>query len=240
MGYSFQSRVRFSEAGENGTLTLPGIMDYFQDCCTFQAESIGHTTKNLIRRNRVWVLSAWQVVVNRYPQQGETIITTTFPYEFRAFLGMRNFTMETEAGEKLAWANSWWSYLNVKTGLPEKLLEEDMRGYILEDKLDMDYAPRKINLPGRNDSSFLAQEPFAVQKHHLDVNHHVNNCQYVHIAQEYLPEGFLPGQVRVEYKKQGRLGDVFYPGVWMDKERIVVSIDNEKHEPYAVMEFKGH
>ena len=237
MGYSFQSRVRFSEAGEDGKLTLPGIMDYFQDCCTFQAESIGQTSKNLKKRNRVWVLSAWQVVVSRYPMQGETIITTTYPYQFRAFLGMRNFTMETEDGERLAWANSWWSFLNIQTGLPEKLLEEDMRGYVLEEKLDMDYAPRKINLPDRNAPSFQTEEPFAVQKHHLDVNHHVNNCQYVHIAQEYLPKGFSTRQVRVEYKKQGRLGDFFYPGIWTEDGKVIVSIDNEKQEPYAVMEF---
>lgn len=41
MGYSFESRVRYSEIGENGCLELPGILDYFQDCCTFQSESIG-------------------------------------------------------------------------------------------------------------------------------------------------------------------------------------------------------
>ena len=41
MNYSFNSRVRYSETGEDGRLTLPGALNYFQDCCTFQAESIG-------------------------------------------------------------------------------------------------------------------------------------------------------------------------------------------------------
>lgn len=31
MSYSFESRVRFSEIGEKGCLTLPGVLDYFQD-----------------------------------------------------------------------------------------------------------------------------------------------------------------------------------------------------------------
>lgn len=39
--YSFESRVRYSEIGEDGRLTLPGILNYFQDCCTFQSASIG-------------------------------------------------------------------------------------------------------------------------------------------------------------------------------------------------------
>ena len=31
MSYSFKGRVRYSEIGENGCLTLPGIQDYYQD-----------------------------------------------------------------------------------------------------------------------------------------------------------------------------------------------------------------
>ena len=41
MPYSFEGRVRYSETGENGFLTLPGILNYFQDCSTFQSEEVG-------------------------------------------------------------------------------------------------------------------------------------------------------------------------------------------------------
>mgnify|MGYP000603361539 CR=1 FL=1 len=36
MKYSFTSRIRYSEIGEDGNLTLPGLINYFQDCSTFQ------------------------------------------------------------------------------------------------------------------------------------------------------------------------------------------------------------
>ncbi len=58
MGYSFDSRIRYSEIGENGCLTLPGILNYFQDCCTFHSESIGQGMEAVNKRERVWVLSA--------------------------------------------------------------------------------------------------------------------------------------------------------------------------------------
>ena len=51
MSYSFKGRVRYSEIGENGCLTLPGIQDYYQDCCTFQSESIG---QGIYTDNRGW------------------------------------------------------------------------------------------------------------------------------------------------------------------------------------------
>ena len=70
MSYSFKGRVRYSEIGEDGCLTLPGIQNYYQDCCTFQSEEIGQGMEALEERQRAWVLSSWQIVVNRYPGLG--------------------------------------------------------------------------------------------------------------------------------------------------------------------------
>ena len=233
MSYSFKGRVRYSEIGENGCLTMPGIQDYYQDCCTFQSESIGQGMEVLENRQRAWVLSSWQIIVNRYPKMGEPIIATTAPYGFKGFLGMRNFTLETEAGERLSWANSIWTNIDTHTGLPARLTEEDLRGYVLDEKLDMDYAPRKIALP----ENMTKEEPFAIQKHHLDTHHHVNNCQYIRMAADYLPEGFVIRQMRAEYKKQALLGDIFYPSVKLETGKVTVALSTESGEPYAVVEF---
>ena len=56
-----------------------------------------------------------------------------------------------------------------------------------------------------------AGEPFAVQKHHLDTNHHVNNGPYIQMAREYVPEGFPIRQMRAEYKKSALLGNMINP-----------------------------
>ena len=67
MKYSFTSRIRYSEIGEDGNLTLPGLINYFQDCSTFQSEAIGEGVAELKKRGCAWVLSAWQIHVRRYP-----------------------------------------------------------------------------------------------------------------------------------------------------------------------------
>lgn len=233
MSYSFQGRVRYSEIGENGCLTLPGIQDYYQDCCTFQSEEIGQGMAELEKRQRAWVLSSWQIVVNRYPKLGETIIASTAPYGFKGFLGLRNFTLKTESGELLSYANSIWTNIDTGTGLPARLTEEDTRGYVLDEKLDMDYASRKIALP----EGMVKSESFTIQKHHLDTHHHVNNCQYIRMAADYLPEGFVIYQMRAEYKKQALLGDVFYPAVKTEEKKVTVALSTETGEPYAIVEF---
>ena len=130
-------------------------------------------------------------------------------------LGMRNFCMETKGGERLAYANTYWTYINAENGLPVKLTERDTAAYGLEPKLDMDYAPRKIKLPGE----YEQQEAFAVQKHHLDTNHHVNNCQYVQMAMDYLPADFRIHQMRAEDTK------------------TTILLNDQKSEQYAIVEF---
>lgn len=233
MDYSFNSRVRYSETGEDGRLTLPGVLNYFQDCCTFHAEAIGLGGNVLKARNRAWVLSSWQVIVQEYPLMGEEIKVTTAPYEFKGFMGMRNFTIDIVQRKRLAWANSTWTHLDIAKGIPARLTPADTDNYVMSEKLDMDYAPRKIKLP----QEMQAQESFVVQKHHLDTNHHVNNCQYVCMAEEFLPENFKVFQMRAEYKMQAKLGDIICPKVYREPGKVTVSLEEEGGKPFAIVEF---
>ena len=67
MYYTFDSRIRYSEIDHHRTITLPGIINYFQDCSTFQSEDIGYGVERFQTEGKAWVLSYWQVVVERYP-----------------------------------------------------------------------------------------------------------------------------------------------------------------------------
>lgn len=231
--YFFDSRVRYSETDSEGKLTLASLINYFQDCTTFHSEDLGLGVGYLVKHHLVWVLSSWQIVVERYPKLCEHVKVGTAPYEFKSFLGSRNFVMMTKDGEYLAKANSLWSLLNTDTGKPTAPPEEMLQGYTLYDRLEMDYAPRRIAVPeGGSD-----RESIIVKKHHLDSNHHVNNGQFVDMALEYLPLDFVVGQMRAEYKKQALLDDVLYPHVAGEGSRTVVSLNDETGRPYVIVEF---
>ena len=58
MGYSFESRVRYSEIGEDKRLTMTGLLNYFQDCTTFHSEAVGRGMEVLESIRHVWVLSS--------------------------------------------------------------------------------------------------------------------------------------------------------------------------------------
>ncbi len=234
--YTFQSRIRYSEVGPDGKLTLESLLDYFQDVSTFHSEDLGLGVGYLKEKNMVWVLSSWQIVVERYPMLCEKVITGTAPYEFKGFVGYRNFWMETEAGERLAYANSIWSLMDTVKKAPAKPTAEMLEGYRLAEKLPMDYAPRKISMPGGG----KREEELSVKTHHLDTNGHVNNGQYVRMAMGYIPADFQIRQMRAEYKKQAVLHDRIMPVTAVSEEKTLytVSLNAEDGKPYSIVEFR--
>ena len=55
--YTFDSRVRFSEVDHTKKMTLPGIINYFQDCSTFQSEGLGYGVDYFTKYGKAWVLA---------------------------------------------------------------------------------------------------------------------------------------------------------------------------------------
>jgi len=235
--YSFDSRVRYSETDEKGRLSVTGIINYLQDCSTFQSEDLGLGIEYLTKNHRAWWLSSWQIVIERQPRLGEQIVISTWPYDFKGMYGYRNFTIRDKEGEFLVKANSIWFFFDTEAGRPVKVQENDVRGYGTgeEKKLDMDYAPRRIAVP----SECEIKEPIIVGKHHIDTNHHVNNAQYVEMAREILPNHFEVAEVRVEYKKAAVLGDMVMPHVSRTEDGYVVALCDTQETPYAVIGLRG-
>jgi len=230
--YSFDTRVRYSETDAHGKLTLEGILDYFQDVSTFHSEDLGIGIKFLAEHHLAWVLTSWQIVVERYPDCCEPIKVATFPYDFKGFMGNRNFFLEDVTGRKPAYANSVWTLMNLEKGRPERPPVEMKERYVIEPRLDMEYAPRKIAIP----DDFIQQEPIEIKSYHLDTNQHVNNGQYLRMAMEYIKKDFEIRQMRAEYKKSARLGDIIIPQLSVETNKYIVSLENESGDVYAIVE----
>lgn len=234
MIYTFDSRIRYSEIDHHGTITLPGIINYFQDCSTFQSEDIGAGLEVLREKKRAWILSYWQVVVERYQALGEKVTVGTFAYGFKGLFGERNFFMKDAYGNQIACANSLWVFMDIEKGRPTRPEESDIAPYGTEPRLDMEYEGRKISLPEQ-----MEELPsFPVRKYHIDTNEHVNNCQYVQMALEVLPRDLQVHQLRVDYKKSAVLGDQIYPRMAKDGERMVVELCDGEGNVYAAIELK--
>lgn len=97
-------RVRFSEIDHTRKITVPSIINYFQDCSTFQSEDIGVGLDVLSKKKKAWILTYWQIVIDHYPKMNDKIQVSTWASKFKGMLAERNFCMTDENGEKAAYA----------------------------------------------------------------------------------------------------------------------------------------
>ena len=164
---------------------------------------------------------------------GEEIQIETWPTGFEKMCGTRNFRMRTKDGEVLAYANSIWVYMDIRKGRPARPDAQEIAAYGEEEPLKMEYAPRKIALPQET----VLKESFPVRRSQIDTNEHVNNCQYIQMALEVMPECERATKVRVEYKKSAVMGDVIFPRTAVEEDRIVIELCDETDGVFAVVEF---
>ena len=231
--YTFDSRIRYSECDSEGKLSLYALVNYFQDCSTFQSEDLGIGLEYLAARHQAWILVSWQIIIDRYPKMGERVQIGTIPYVLKDFMGHRNFFMKTEDGETLAQANSLWTLFDMERMRPAHPSQEMIDGYVLGQRLDMEYAGRKIVI----EEGGMEEAPVIVGRHQLDTNNHVNNGQYVNIATTFLPKDFVVKQMRVEYKKQAHLGDALIPYVVRSGEKCTISLRDSAGDVYINSEY---
>lgn len=232
--YTFESRIRYSETDHRKRLTLPGLINYFQDCSIFQSEMLGQGIEYLKKHGRAWVLLSWQIVINRYPELNEKVRISTWATEFRGMLGNRNFCMEDEEGHYTAYANSQWMYMDIMKGRPARPESEIVEAYGTGQALEMECDSRKIIVP----ENMQEYSGIPVRRHHLDTNEHVNNCQYVQMAMDLLEGEHDIRQIRTEYRKAAVLGDMIIPKTAEEEQKAAVKLCDAEGRPYAVVEVK--
>ena len=233
MAFSFDSRIRYSEVDADCRLTLTGLTNYFQDCSVFHSESHDLSVDYLAENHIAWVLSSWQICIEKMPRLNDQVKVSTWAYDMKAFYGYRNFKLEDAQGNMLAYANSVWVLVDTQSGRPVKIPQIMPDSYGFEPKLDMVCSERKIPVP---DDVTRAGE-IVVPQFFIDSNQHMNNEKYVMLAQKLLPEDFKLGELRVEYRREAKLGDTIVSYVKQTADRVTVLLADEDKKPYAVLAF---
>lgn len=210
--YSFDARIRYSECDETGRLSLFSMINYLQDCSTFQSQRLGMGIASLDDRGLAWVLANWAIEVDELPRFGTPVTVSTWCYELTRAHALRNFRIEDAAGRPIVRADSQWFVFDTSTGHATRV-PEDQSAYVSEEpRQDMAPLARRIPVaepatPGRS---------HVVTRFDLDTNHHVNNARYVRFAQVAIDSLGLempapPMRIQVQYRSMALLGDVVTP-----------------------------
>lgn len=234
--YTYQTRVGFSQVDKDRVMKMDSLMALFQDVTCFQGEEIGVGFDYLEPRKQAWILNAWQIEIKRFPQFNEKVTVGTFPTSFKGFIGTRNFILKDAEEEVLVMANSIWTFMDMEKMRPKKVEENILQKYELEEPLSMDYPDRKIVISDTQDWNVSEKDAIVVNENYLDSNMHVNNGQYMQMAERFFSKDIGYNRVRVEYRNQARLGDIIIPVVYEKENICIITLCDTEKNPYAVIE----
>ncbi|SER42125.1 acyl-[acyl-carrier-protein] thioesterase [Lachnobacterium bovis] len=231
--FQMRETVNYTEIDTEKRLTMSALLDYFQNCSINHSEDVGVDLDFLKKENLGWIISSWQIKINKMPKFKDEIIIKTWPYEFKAFYGYRNFLVTNDLGEHLVEANSIWVLLNTDARKPVVDSAKIMEKYKLEPKLEYGDKKRKLKVP----TEYEEKDPVKVPSFFIDTNGHMNNVKYVLLADTYLPNDFSVGELKIEYRKEAMLDDVLYPRLTYNNDEVDVVFATEEGKPYAILKY---
>ncbi|MBR6804634.1 MAG: hypothetical protein IKM57_06995, partial [Paludibacteraceae bacterium] len=129
---------------------------------------------------------------------------TTSVYGMKPMFGFRNTVIRDADGNPCYTTWSMGAFVDMSTGKLSRIPAEVLATMNLDPQVEMEYKDRRVFMPKEG---VVACEPYKVMKNDIDYNKHVNNANYVRIAQEFLPDGWDVKSMRVEFRIPAKMGD---------------------------------
>ena len=219
--YSLNYQVTTSTCDSEGKLKFYSALQMMQDCSEMWIDSEPGVKQYFMEQNMAQLLATRQVEVIRVPDYKEKLTVTTSVYGMKPMFGFRNTFIYDAQGNPCYKTWSMGAFVDKAAGKLKRVDDVTIASMTLEPQLEMNYKDRRIILP-KEDGTVL--DPIRVLRADIDYNKHVNNANYVRMAMELLPEGFMVHGLRVEYRIAAKLGDVLIPTIYEIEGGYIISL----------------
>lgn len=185
----------------NNHVKLPKLLSHCLFVSGKQSYELGRSDDYILEQfNLVWIITDYEVTINRLPQFTETITIETEAISYNKFFCYRTFKIFDEAGELLLDVLTYFALLDPKTRKVSPILEEIVSVYKAEFVKKMKRAPKMNQL--EDASSRL----YHVRYFDIDMNGHVNNSIYLDWMYDVLGYDFLsqhrPAKLQLKYSRE--------------------------------------
>jgi acyl-ACP thioesterase len=187
------------------------------------ATSAAHGYEDLSARNQMWVLVKFQLSIKRLPKWRDQIVIETWGKGTERLYALRDFTVHSIEGEKLASATSAWLVLDKDKHRPLRL-----------DRMTFPWEPGRCEMEtDLNKVSDLAdgqpRAQFRAVFSDIDPNGHVTAMKYLQWVTDSHPRAVL------EEKRPSSVEISFLAEAAIDDEVTVYSEQRDRHELCSVM-----
>jgi len=233
--YSLDYKVTTSTCDSEGRLKLYSALQMMQDCSEMWIDTEPGVKEYFTAQNMAQLLASRQVEIVRVPTYKEQLTVTTSVYGMKAMFGFRNTFIYDAAGQPCYKTWSMGAFVDKSTGKLKRVDDATIASMTLEPQLEMDYQDRRIILPKEGGEE---AEPVCVLRADIDYNRHMNNANYIRVAMELLPEGFVVSGLRVEYRVAAKLGDMLVPTLYHRDGGLLV-VFSLNGQISAIIDFSG-
>jgi len=204
MQFSRKYLVHYYEAGADRRLTIPALIQYFEDIAILHSTDRGLDLDYYEKNHCGWMLIKWDVTVHALPCFGETILVETRVHAMKSFMADREFRMSTGDGTVLAEARSNWLLVDTIRRRPIRIPEDQLEKFPAIEAAKAFVAIKEV--PAIDVPEGAVPQAVRSSYSDIDTNGHVNNIRYIEWALDSLPEEFLrgkaPAAVRVQYRRE--------------------------------------
>ena len=200
--------VGLREIGKDNLLSNKGILAALEDAGCKHSEMAGLGITNINETKRSWVILSWRVKVLSRPEFNTTLTVKTWSRKMDKLYAYRDYNILDENNNIIALASSKWVLIDYENGKIVKLSDKISDDFKLENKSafdDENEIELNINYKIKN------RICYKITKAQIDLNHHLNNINYLDLAKEILTESIDSyNELQVLYKKQIMLGEEMY------------------------------
>lgn len=228
-------KIQSKDIGKDNQVKNRGILEILENIATHHSDLVGYGPNNIESTGVSWILLDWKLQVLKRPKYGQMLSVNTWGRTIKGKVKKaytyRDFEVFDEDGNLCIIATSKWAIVNINTGRLRKIDDEIIQKYEIEDKsVFKDCELDKIKVPQSFENEFIYQ----VSRRDIDLNGHMHNLYYLDLAYEVLPKAIYEKRpfdsVRIQYKKEVKIGDVLSCRYTFENCEHIISICNDEGE----------
>jgi len=213
-----------SLTGQTKFYTLCNIL---LDSAAVHANQYRFGYHDMRKDNVYWVLSRFHIIMHEYPRMDDHIKVETWPKGINKLFFMRDYRILSVDDRLLTTATTAWLILDVNTGRPKKMEENNnLHSFHIENFHAIEAAPGKLPRISEPDR----QMPVVARYSDLDINKHVNAVKYIEWVQDCYPQEIYENRNVKEFQ-------INYQAETRYEEEVQIRIRNaSQSDPFEYME----
>ncbi|KAI3803270.1 hypothetical protein L1987_31420 [Smallanthus sonchifolius] len=232
-GFVFRQNfhIRSYEVGSDQTVTTETLVNLLQETSINHLKAIGvwggglGLTREMCKKNLIWVMAKLQVVVDRYPIWDDVIQIDTWKGAYGKIGMCSNWTFcDGKTGEILLRASCVWLMMNEETRRLSKYPNE------VRNELDKHFTNSTSPTVKEDTVKWSSRDGSIPRWSDLDINQHVNNAKYIGWILESVPylivENYELVSMTLEYRRECTKENV------LQSHTYVMGIENGKQVDY--------